>query len=132
MPMRTPSVGRRKRLRLISLVLSSGSASTNVQTQLPSCERQESTRWGSTGTEYSVVFAVVALPLTYLPILMLAGDRSFMGEHAKQEDLGHAGLVLLRGHCHFGHSCRPTAVDDERRRRVSKEGETEPRRTEDR
>jgi Mn2+/Fe2+ NRAMP family transporter len=33
-------------------------------------------------TEYSVVFAVVALPLTYLPILMLAGDRSFMGEHA--------------------------------------------------
>jgi manganese transport protein len=33
-------------------------------------------------TEYSVVFAVVALPLTYLPILMLAEDRSFMGEHA--------------------------------------------------
>jgi manganese transport protein len=33
-------------------------------------------------TEYSVVLAVVALPLTYLPILMIAGDRSFMGEHA--------------------------------------------------
>jgi manganese transport protein len=33
-------------------------------------------------TEYSVVFAVVALPMTYLPILMIAGDRSFMGEHA--------------------------------------------------
>ena len=33
-------------------------------------------------TEYSVVFAVVALPMTYLPILMVAGDRSFMGEHA--------------------------------------------------
>jgi Mn2+/Fe2+ NRAMP family transporter len=33
-------------------------------------------------TEYSVVLAVVALPLTYFPILMLAGDRSFMGEHA--------------------------------------------------
>jgi manganese transport protein len=33
-------------------------------------------------TEYSVVFAVVALPLTYLPILMIAGDRSFMGKHA--------------------------------------------------
>ena len=33
-------------------------------------------------TEYSVVFSVVALPLTYLPILLLAGDRSFMGEHA--------------------------------------------------
>jgi manganese transport protein len=33
-------------------------------------------------TEYSVVFAVVALPMTYLPILMIAGDRSFMGKHA--------------------------------------------------
>jgi len=33
-------------------------------------------------TEYSVVFSVVALPLTYLPILMIAGDRSFMGKHA--------------------------------------------------
>jgi Mn2+/Fe2+ NRAMP family transporter len=33
-------------------------------------------------TEYSVVLAVVALPLTYFPILMIAGDRSFMREHA--------------------------------------------------
>jgi Mn2+/Fe2+ NRAMP family transporter len=33
-------------------------------------------------TEYSVVFAVVALPMTYLPVLMVAGDRSFMAEHA--------------------------------------------------
>jgi manganese transport protein len=33
-------------------------------------------------TEYSVIFAVVALPMTYLPILMIAGDRSFMGKHA--------------------------------------------------
>jgi len=33
-------------------------------------------------TEYSVVLAVVALPLTYFPILMIAGDRAFMGEHA--------------------------------------------------
>jgi manganese transport protein len=32
-------------------------------------------------TEYSVVFAVVALPMTYLPVLMIAGDRSFMGKH---------------------------------------------------
>jgi Mn2+/Fe2+ NRAMP family transporter len=32
-------------------------------------------------TEYSVVFSVVALPLTYLPILMIAGDPSFMGKH---------------------------------------------------
>jgi manganese transport protein len=33
-------------------------------------------------TEYSVVLAVVALPLTYFPILMIAGDHSFMDEHA--------------------------------------------------
>ncbi|MDX6610573.1 MAG: manganese transport protein [Solirubrobacterales bacterium] len=33
-------------------------------------------------TEYAVVFSVVALPLTYLPILLIAGDRSFMGKHA--------------------------------------------------
>jgi manganese transport protein len=33
-------------------------------------------------TEYAVIFAVVALPLTYLPILLIAGDRSFMGKHA--------------------------------------------------
>jgi manganese transport protein len=33
-------------------------------------------------TEYSVVFSVVALPLTYLPVLLIAGDRSFMGEFA--------------------------------------------------
>src|SRR4051794_5410678 len=32
-------------------------------------------------TEYSVIFSVVALPLTYLPVLMIAGDPSFMGEH---------------------------------------------------
>lgn len=28
------------------------------------------------------MLAVVALPLTYFPILMIAGDRSFMGKHA--------------------------------------------------
>jgi Mn2+/Fe2+ NRAMP family transporter len=33
-------------------------------------------------TEYSVIFSVVALPLTYLPVLLIAGDRSFMGRHA--------------------------------------------------
>jgi manganese transport protein len=32
-------------------------------------------------TEYAVVFAVVALPLTYLPVLLIARDRTYMGEH---------------------------------------------------
>jgi Mn2+/Fe2+ NRAMP family transporter len=33
-------------------------------------------------TEFSVIFAVVALPLTYLPILLVANDRAYMGRHA--------------------------------------------------
>lgn len=33
-------------------------------------------------TELSVIFSVVALPLTYVPILLVANDRSYMGEHA--------------------------------------------------
>jgi Mn2+/Fe2+ NRAMP family transporter len=32
-------------------------------------------------TTYSVIFSVVALPLTYLPTLLIARDRTFMGEH---------------------------------------------------
>jgi manganese transport protein len=32
-------------------------------------------------TEYSVIFSVVALPLTYLPILLVANDHSYMGVH---------------------------------------------------
>jgi Mn2+/Fe2+ NRAMP family transporter len=33
-------------------------------------------------TEYAVVLSVVALPLTYLPILLVAANREVMGEHA--------------------------------------------------
>ena len=32
-------------------------------------------------TEYSVVFSAVALPLTYFPILVVANDPDYMGEH---------------------------------------------------
>ena len=32
-------------------------------------------------TEVSVVFSAVALPLTYLPILIVANDPDYMGEH---------------------------------------------------
>jgi Mn2+/Fe2+ NRAMP family transporter len=32
-------------------------------------------------TEYSVVFSAIALPLTYLPILIVANDRDYMGDH---------------------------------------------------
>jgi manganese transport protein len=33
-------------------------------------------------TELSVIFSVVALPLTYIPILLVANDRAYMGSHA--------------------------------------------------
>src|SRR5215218_5718788 len=49
-------------------------------------------------TEYSVVLSVVALPLTYLPVLLLARDRTFMGEHANgpiMRVLGWLYLVVL-------------------------------------
>jgi Mn2+/Fe2+ NRAMP family transporter len=33
-------------------------------------------------TEVSVIFSAAALPLTYLPILLVANDRAYMGTHA--------------------------------------------------
>jgi manganese transport protein len=33
-------------------------------------------------TELSVIFSVVALPLTYVPILLVANDRAYMGNYA--------------------------------------------------
>jgi Mn2+/Fe2+ NRAMP family transporter len=49
-------------------------------------------------TELSVIFSVVALPLTYVPILLVAGDKSYMGEHANGRlatTLGWAYLVVI-------------------------------------
>jgi manganese transport protein len=49
-------------------------------------------------TEYSVIFSVVALPLTYLPILLVANDRSYMGAHVNgrvANVLGGVYFVLI-------------------------------------
>jgi manganese transport protein len=49
-------------------------------------------------TELSVIFSVVALPLTYIPILLVAGDSSYMGEHANgrlASGLGWFYLVVI-------------------------------------
>jgi manganese transport protein len=32
--------------------------------------------------EFAVLFSILVLPLTYLPLLLLSGDRKFMGQHA--------------------------------------------------
>jgi Mn2+/Fe2+ NRAMP family transporter len=48
--------------------------------------------------EYSIVFSVVILPLTYFPLLLVAGDRRVMGRHANGKlatALGWSYLVLV-------------------------------------
>jgi manganese transport protein len=49
-------------------------------------------------TEYAVIFSAVALPLTYIPILLVANDREYMGAHANgrlANVLGFAYLVVI-------------------------------------
>jgi manganese transport protein len=49
-------------------------------------------------TEYAVIFSVVALPLTYLPILLVANDRAYMGTYVNgrvSNVLGVAYLVVI-------------------------------------
>jgi Mn2+/Fe2+ NRAMP family transporter len=46
-------------------------------------------------TEFSVVFSAVALPLTYLPILLVANDPEYMGEHVNGRATNAVALVYL-------------------------------------
>jgi manganese transport protein len=46
-------------------------------------------------TEYAVIFSVVALPLTYLPILLVANDRAYMGPHANGRLANVLGAVYF-------------------------------------
>jgi Mn2+/Fe2+ NRAMP family transporter len=49
-------------------------------------------------TEFSVVFSAVALPLTYFPILVVANDPDYMGEHVNgplANTLGSIYLVII-------------------------------------
>ncbi|MFB9675507.1 NRAMP family divalent metal transporter [Streptosporangium vulgare] len=49
-------------------------------------------------TEYSLVFAAAALPLTYLPVLMISNDPDYMGDRVNgrfSNALGTAYMVLL-------------------------------------
>jgi manganese transport protein len=49
-------------------------------------------------TEYAVIFSVVALPLTYLPILLVANDRAYMGKYVNgrlSNVLGVGYLVVI-------------------------------------
>jgi Mn2+/Fe2+ NRAMP family transporter len=46
-------------------------------------------------TEYSVVFSAVALPLTYIPILIVANDREYMGADVNGRLANGLGLFYL-------------------------------------
>jgi manganese transport protein len=46
-------------------------------------------------TEYSVVFSAIALPLTYLPILIVANDHGYMGDDVNGRVTNFFGLVFL-------------------------------------
>ncbi len=46
-------------------------------------------------TEYSIVFSAVALPLTYFPILVVANDPVYMGEHVNGRLSNVLGTVFL-------------------------------------
>ena len=46
-------------------------------------------------TEYAVIFSVVALPLTYIPILLVANDEAYMGRHRNGRLANVLGVVYL-------------------------------------
>jgi Mn2+/Fe2+ NRAMP family transporter len=46
-------------------------------------------------TEYSIVLSAAALPLTYFPILVVANDPSYMGEHTNGRVLNALASVYL-------------------------------------
>ena len=49
-------------------------------------------------TEYAVIFSAFALPLTFFPVLLVARDRAYMGEHANgrlADALGWLYLVVV-------------------------------------
>ena len=46
-------------------------------------------------TEYTLVFSAVALPLTYLPILVVANDRGYLGDRVNGRLANTFGVLYL-------------------------------------
>ncbi len=46
-------------------------------------------------TEYAVIFSAVALPLTYIPILLVANDRKYMGPYRNGRLANALGTIYL-------------------------------------
>jgi manganese transport protein len=55
--------------------------------------------------EISVIFSAVALPLTYLPILIVANDPEYMGEHVNGQALNGIAPDLSGDHPGCGDRC---------------------------
>ena len=67
--------------------------------------------------EYAVLFSIVVLPLTYLPLMLLASDKKYMGAICEQMAREGPRLALLRrDHCRRGRR-RPALHADLGRRR---------------
>ena len=46
--------------------------------------------------EYAVLFSILVLPLTYLPLMLLAGDKNYMGQYANGRLAKALGWLYLR------------------------------------
>ena len=59
--------------------------------------------------EFAILFSILVLPLTYLPLLLLAGDKKYMGEHANgplAKTLGWIYFAVITAR----RDCRPAAL----------------------
>jgi Mn2+/Fe2+ NRAMP family transporter len=48
--------------------------------------------------EYAVLFSIIVLPLSYFPLMLLADDRSYMGQYANKwlaKGLGWLFFVII-------------------------------------
>jgi Mn2+/Fe2+ NRAMP family transporter len=46
-------------------------------------------------TEYMLIFSAVVLPLTYLPILIVANDRDYLGDRVNGRLANALGMIYL-------------------------------------
>ncbi len=46
-------------------------------------------------TEYSIVFSAVALPLTYIPVLIIANDPNYVGDKTNSRTTNAVGFIML-------------------------------------
>ena len=62
--------------------------------------------------EFAVLFSILVLPLTYLPLLLLSGDREFMGRYVNGRDHEGARVVLFLDRRRRGNRCASALFPD--------------------